>query len=211
MPDRTKLDGRRPRVCDGVLRPFAPVAHRGLPARNAGQAGGRSGLGSLPDDSGLVARTLGRCALHLVASPAYLAKATPIALPHDIGPAEVLCFTGTTTLDLHHSDGASAHIDPAPRFSSNQMSSILLQALAGTGVALLPTAFLTKELEHGDLVVVLPDWRSGDMPVSAVYPRHQIMPTRVRTFIDLLAARFPKDLRGTHHPLRRKVSPARTG
>ena len=168
-------------------------------------------LGALPDSSSLVGRTLGRSRMQLFASPGYLAGQRPIERPYDLTRTDLLCFAGTPSFDLRHGDGSTVRIDAAPRFTSNHLSSLLRQAIAGRGVAILPDALLASELAEGRIARVLPDWRSDDLPITAIYARHRVVPPRVRSFLDVLVAQFPRRLEALNPPKGRKVYPGVPG
>jgi DNA-binding transcriptional LysR family regulator len=57
--------------------------------------------------------------------------------------------------------------------------------LAGLGIAQLPaTRHVLEHVERGELVLVLPDWSAGELPIQVLWPRHRRLPARVRAFID---------------------------
>lgn len=151
-------------------------------------------VGALRDDSGLVARSLGAAALKLVASPDYLKAHAPIDHPNDIEAQQLMSFAGYGTARLHHANGEACEIDIAGRFAGNQLSSLRHQAVAGHGIALVPAAFLARELASGELVTVLDDWRGEAQPIHIVYLAQRIVSRRLRTFIDHVVAHFPRRL-----------------
>jgi len=151
-------------------------------------------VGALRNDSGLVARSLGSATLQLVASPGYLAANKPIGHPGDIDAGQLMSFSGFGTARLRHADGGVRELNIAGRFSGNQLSSLRNQALAGRGIALVPAAFLTRQLASGELVTVLPDWRGEEQPIHVIYLRQRIVSRRLRSFIDHLIAHFPRQL-----------------
>ncbi|MBB6470366.1 DNA-binding transcriptional LysR family regulator [Aminobacter lissarensis] len=151
-------------------------------------------VGALRDDSGLVARSLGAAALKLVASPDYLKAQPPIDHPNDIEAHQLISFAGYGTAQLHHANGEACEVDIAGRFAGNQLSSLRHQAVAGHGIALVPAAFLARELASGELVTVLDDWRGEAQPIHIVYLAQRIVSKRLRTFIDHVVAHFPRRL-----------------
>lgn len=151
-------------------------------------------VGALRDDSGLVARSLGSAALKLVASPEYLGKRPPIGHPDDIPPSQLMSFAGYGTTQLHHVDGDVRELTIAGRFAGNQLSSLRHQTVAGHGIALVPAAFLGRELADGELVTMLPEWRGEAQPIHIVHLRQRIVSRRLRSFIDHVVAHFPRQL-----------------
>lgn len=72
----------------------------------------------------------------------------------------------------------------------NNENAIRLAALAGLGVALLPTYIVGADLQRGDLHTVLSEYIATETSLYAVYlPNRQLSP-KVRTFVDFLLARF---------------------
>ena len=63
-------------------------------------------------------------------------------------------------------------------------------AVAGQGIALLPTFIVGSALQSGELRTVLPDRAPSDITLCAIYPRHRHLSAKVRLFVDLLIARF---------------------
>ncbi len=151
-------------------------------------------VGALRDDSGLVARSLGAAALKLVASPDYLKAHPPIGHPNDIEAQQLMSFAGYGTARLHHANGEACEVDISGRFAGNQLSSLRHQAVAGHGIALVPAAFLARELASGELVAVLPEWRGEAQPIHIVYLAQRIISRRLRSFIDHVVAHFPRRL-----------------
>jgi DNA-binding transcriptional LysR family regulator len=68
---------------------------------------------------------------------------------------------------------------------------VLELALAGCGVALLPTWLAGPALREGRLIRVLPGWeaRTGraEPAIWAVYPPKKIVSSKVRAFVDFQA------------------------
>ncbi|MEL7022192.1 MAG: LysR family transcriptional regulator [Pseudomonadota bacterium] len=76
------------------------------------------------------------------------------------------------------------------RMWSNNGEVLKHAALSGQGIALLPTFIVGAELQSGQLHSVLPDYTPTDLTLSALYPRHRHLSTKVRAFTELLKARF---------------------
>ncbi|PLZ01407.1 LysR family transcriptional regulator [Burkholderia sp. WAC0059] len=80
------------------------------------------------------------------------------------------------------------------RFRGNDSEAVLELALAGCGIALLPTWLVDPMLRDGRLVHVLPGWeaRTGqaEPAIWAVYPPKKIVSSKVRAFVDFYAERI---------------------
>lgn len=66
-----------------------------------------------------------------------------------------------------------------------------LVALSGEGV-LLPSFILLEDLRSGALHQLLRAYRPLEFAINAIYPHRDHLSTKVRVFIDLLAAHFAR-------------------
>jgi DNA-binding transcriptional LysR family regulator len=77
------------------------------------------------------------------------------------------------------------------RLRADDSEAVLELALAGCGVALLPTWLVSAALREGRLAHVLPEWeaRTGraEPAIWAVYPPKKIVSSKVRAFVDFYA------------------------
>jgi DNA-binding transcriptional LysR family regulator len=150
------------------------------------------------EDSELVMKVLGESTQSLVASPALLERhAVPVvpaelpALPSlDLGPPH-----GDHVWQLDGPDGAAAAVHHQPRLVTDDMTALQLAALAGVGVAQLPTMMVRDEIERGALVAVLPEWVPRSGLVHAVFPSRRGLLPAVRELIDFLAAQFADEVK----------------
>lgn len=147
--------------------------------------------GGVLEDSGLFARRVLDDGLDgLVASPAYIAaRGTPASL-QDLAIHDCLVFahpSGRTTWSLSAHDGTDAEVQVAGRVSGNTVQALRKAALAGLGIALLPSAMTRRELRAGLLVPVLPQFHRKGHGVHLVYASRRHLPSAVLVFIDLLA------------------------
>ena len=63
-------------------------------------------------------------------------------------------------------------------------------ALAGQGVIREPSFLVGEDLAAGTLVVLLPEFRSIELGIYAVYPSRKHVSQKVRVLIDFLAEAF---------------------
>jgi len=54
----------------------------------------------------------------------------------------------------------------------------------GNGIAYLPTSLVFSEIKDGELVRILPEWRSAISPVHFVYPAQRFVAPKLSSFID---------------------------
>ena len=74
--------------------------------------------------------------------------------------------------------------------SANDASSRVQAALAGAGIALLPTFLAAPHIRSGQLLSLLPEYHPQEFGVFGVYASRKHMPATLRTMLDFLAARF---------------------
>lgn len=147
-------------------------------------------------DSSFVAKKLGMTYFAPFASAGYLkVRGTP-KHPKDLGQHTCVRFTplGRDSWTLVNKTGARVKVSLNGGVATDDLAMARELALAGQGVALLPTFLCREDRERGKLKAVLSDWKSEVRPVNFVYPRHGFTPLKVAAFID-----FATD------PLRRRL------
>ncbi len=78
----------------------------------------------------------------------------------------------------------------AGRFSANNGLLLLEAALAGCGLALLPTFLAGPHVVNGDLDIVLAEFEEPSLTIQAAWAHQRHMSARSRSFIDHLATYF---------------------
>ncbi len=79
---------------------------------------------------------------------------------------------------------------PEPVLSTGHIDLLLAAALAGLGIAGLPSFVVDEALRDGRLVRVLPQWRGVTLTLYAAMPTRKHVPARTRAFVDFLLASF---------------------
>jgi len=148
-------------------------------------------------EDGLVMRTFREVDEFLVASPAYLKAAAPLAEPAELKHHTTLDYAGEfdrRPWELLGPRGESEAVEHRPRIVCHDFVVLRAAALAGLGVARLPEIVVRDDLQSGALVRVLPSWRSPQGIVHVVFPTRRGMLPAVRALIDFLAERLPATL-----------------
>ena len=138
-------------------------------------------------DSSLIARKLGSFRTILVASPSYLSQRGLPKLPTDLTAHDCIGFTNHIGWPMWALERGEHRADVRPEgpLVSNSSETVLLAALDGMGIALVPTWMAEAPLESGELLHVMPEWQSiHDVPVQAVMPPGSLVPAKVRAFLD---------------------------
>jgi DNA-binding transcriptional LysR family regulator len=150
--------------------------------------------GGILEDSGFFARkVLDAGTDGLVASPAYIARQGLPATLQDLADHDCLVFShpsGKATWRITGADGQEAEVQVAGRFSGNTAQALRKAAMAGLGIALLPSALTKRDLRAGLLVPVLPQYHRLGHGVHLVYPSRRYLPPAVSAFIDLVVSKL---------------------
>jgi DNA-binding transcriptional LysR family regulator len=148
--------------------------------------------GPLPDSS-LIARRLGVALMTACAAPSYIARHGEPKRPGDL--ADRSCFdcsaaklSGVWTFAA--ADGAETTVRVGQaRFHANSGEALRTLALRGEGIVLLPRFIVAHDLEAGRLVQLLDGYSAAPTMIHVVYPHSRLLPAKVRTFVEFLAAR----------------------
>ena len=150
--------------------------------------------GGILEDSSLFARkVLDAGNDGLVASPAYVARQGVPDTLQDLAGHDCLVFShpsGKATWRVTGPDGAQAEVQVAGRFSGNTAQALRKAALAGLGIALLPSTLTLRDLRAGLLVPVLPQYHRQGHGVHMVYPSRRYLPLAVSAFMDLVIGKM---------------------
>jgi len=144
-------------------------------------------------DSSLIARRLAPSHALLCAAPAYLRAHGAPARPEDLTRHACLLYSYQSEPGVWLLTGPDGErrVRVSGRLRANNGEALLEAAVAGFGLALLPSFIVGEAVRTGRLHPVLNGWRAGD-PVSihAIYPAGRNLSPKVRVFVDFLAERF---------------------
>jgi DNA-binding transcriptional LysR family regulator len=137
----------------------------------------------------LISRRLATCRSALCASPEYLqAHGTP-RRTDDLRRHR--CLNHALVNTAHFFQGANpADLAGIEAFSSNETSVLRRAALAGAGIAILPTYLVGADLREGRLQRVLPRLEPEALGIHALFLSRQHLPLALRLLIDFLVQRF---------------------
>ena len=79
---------------------------------------------------------------------------------------------------------------PEGRFRADNGEAILQAAIAGLGIAALPTFLVSPCIESGALILLLPSYPLTEAGLFLVRPPGSPVPGKVRALTDLLLERF---------------------
>jgi DNA-binding transcriptional LysR family regulator len=143
-------------------------------------------------DSTLIARSLGRAAWFLVATPTYLKKHGRPKVPEDLDRHACLVFgTGLDAFHLRLENGERpVELTVAPRMVGTDMDQLRAAVTAGLGIGLLPAFVCVEEIRARRLERVLAAWSAPATPVHVVYPSTRHLSAKVKRFVEHLQERM---------------------
>jgi len=153
----------------------------------------------VPPDTRVIARRIASNRRLLCASPAYLARAGMPTVPNDL--ARHACIgirqgdEAYGTWRLTNGRGATQRTQAVKTrgpLATNDGEIAVSWALDGHGIVMRAEWDIARYLRSGRLVQVLPGYRTPEADIHAVYPQRHQLSTRVRAFVDFMAAALAK-------------------
>ncbi|WP_321968975.1 LysR family transcriptional regulator [Paraburkholderia tropica] len=148
-------------------------------------------ISSLPDSS-MVCRKLAVTEMVACASPGYLASHDTPDHPQQLTRHRVLAYTYFAGRDEWRFYGPEGEVvvRTQARVYSNNGDTCRTIALRDGGIILQPSFMVSEDLKRGDLVRLMPNYRSVELGIYAVYPSRKQLPLKVRCLVDFLAGAF---------------------
>jgi DNA-binding transcriptional LysR family regulator len=128
----------------------------------------------------------------LVASPSYLAKNGAPADPRALAEHQCIVMARDSGHASWRLEGPSGSIEVtvSGRFRANSAGAVMQAAIAGLGIALLPSPVCIAEIQAGRLVRVLRELRHEAASVYATFPNRRHIPRAVSIFVDFVAEKL---------------------
>lgn len=143
-------------------------------------------------DSSLIAKRLGKMPLVTLASPAYLAQfgtpQHPKALDGQQMVGYALPSSGRIEALEFKINGKYEEVMLAHPLVTNGADAYMAAALAGFGLVQAPLYDVKAQIQNGQLTEVLADFPPNAMPLAILYPQKRHHSSRVKHFVDWLAA-----------------------
>ncbi|XIH61338.1 LysR family transcriptional regulator [Pantoea sp. SGAir0184] len=142
------------------------------------------------DDPTLVTRRLAPCKMVLCASTDFLKKYGMPETPDDLSRMPRLAFSQAISAGdwtIYDTDNRPHTIESRCRLTSNNIHLLMEAALGGTGIVYGPCFVFREHIRQGQLIELLPDYRTSELTIQAVYPSAMRIPFKVRTFVDFIA------------------------
>jgi DNA-binding transcriptional LysR family regulator len=148
-------------------------------------------IAHLPSSS-LVSRKLAATRMVLCASPGYLRRQGMPAHPSEIAQHTVFTYALLAMGEQWAFEGpeGSVSVKVTPRMRSNSGDTCCEAALQHQGIVLQPSFMVATHLRSGALVEVLPQYRSIELGIYAVYASRKHVSPKVRALIEFLVEAF---------------------
>jgi DNA-binding transcriptional LysR family regulator len=145
-------------------------------------------------DERLVARPLLAWHEMTCASPAYLEQYGEPQTPQALAEHRCLLNSHYSGREewLYHQQHELLRVRVSGPFASNHYSLLKKAALAGAGIARLPSYLLQAELADGRLRWLLRDYQTRRMPMYLVHPYQGGLPKRTQVLADYLIGWFKR-------------------
>ena len=149
---------------------------------------------TLEESGSLVIKRLDEARSVLVASPRLLERqGTPLTVEEAsrLDSVAMSATDGVASIQLTHPSGREALLQQRPRLIADDLLTLKLAVLGGTGMGSLPDYMCEEELRDGRLVQLLPEWTRPVGVVHAVFPSRRGLSPAVRSFLDFLGEYVP--------------------
>lgn len=148
-------------------------------------------IARLPSSS-LVSRRLASTRMVVCASPEYLRRHGTPRHPAEIARHTVFSYTLLAAGEHWSFEGPQGPVSVkvTPRMRSNSGDTCCTAALMHQGIVLQPSFMVSSHLRSGALVEVLPEYRSMELDVYAVYASRKHLTPKVRVLVDFLVEAF---------------------
>lgn len=152
-------------------------------------------FGETADTTGLISRKLAEQRALLVAAPGYIARRGMPAAPEDLPRHD--CITGVRRevpvgFRIARPGSPPERLRITPTHEVGDGSAVVDAAIAGLGIAQMPSSLVAAPLSDGRLVEVLPEFATVPVGIYALWPETRHLLTRVRYVVDLLAEKGAK-------------------
>ncbi|CAM3927289.1 putative HTH-type transcriptional regulator LtrA [Pseudomonas reidholzensis] len=151
-------------------------------------------------DPNLIARRLSVCRSVVCAAPGYLRQHGVPQRVEDLSQHNCLthAYFGHSVWQFEVA-GSQVAVPVQGNISANEAMTLQKAAVAGAGIAMLPTYQAACALHSGELVRLLPAARPRELTLNAVYTSRKHMPATLRSMLDFLAQRFKDEPEWDRH------------
>jgi DNA-binding transcriptional LysR family regulator len=145
------------------------------------------------DDSSLISRKIFASSSVVIAAPSYLKRMGIPNTVDELSHHQTITYSHLKQPDVWrfiNNKGMEECIKVQSRILTNSSELEISLCVAGHGIMLMPRFNLNGEIERGDLVELLTDYKQPEINVYLVYPSRKHMSAKVRSFIDFVSAQL---------------------
>lgn len=144
------------------------------------------------ENSTLVSKRLATTRMVLCASPQYLKLHGTPRHPSELAHHAVISYSYWSTKDEWHFEGplGPVSVKTKPCIHTNNGDTCRAAALASQGIILQPSFLVGDDLASGALLELMPEFRSLELGIYAVYPTRKHVSPKVRALLDFLTNHF---------------------
>lgn len=148
-------------------------------------------IATLPSSS-LISKRLASTRMVLCASPGYLQSHGRPTHPSELVEHQVMGYSYWSSGDKWQFNRSEdlVSVTLKPWMHTNNGDTCLALALAGEGIILQPSFMVNSYLANGQLVELMPEYKSIELGIYAVYPSRKHITPKLRALIDFLFGRF---------------------
>jgi DNA-binding transcriptional LysR family regulator len=140
----------------------------------------------------LVVRKLNTSRRVLCAAPEYLERRGTPRTPEDLAAHDCLSYGYVAAPGEWHLTGADGErvVKVSGPLITSHRHVMLAAVIRGLGIVYGPVDFFRDELEAGNLMPVLPDYKLPEATIYAVYPVSRQLSAKLKAFNDFMAGYF---------------------
>lgn len=148
-------------------------------------------IARLPSSS-LISRKLSSTRMILCASPKYLKRHGTPSHPSELARHTIAAYSLLSMGEVWEFDGPQGRvaIKVDPRMRTNSGDTCRAVALRHEALVIQPSFLVGEDIRSGALLEILPEFRSMEMGIYAMYPTRKHVLPKVRLLIDYLVEAF---------------------
>ena len=145
-------------------------------------------------NSTMVSKKLTDTRIVLCASPKYLKEHGIPKKPADLANHQVINYSYWAGKEewIFNGPNGKESVNIKPFMQTNNGDTCLIAALANQGIVLQPSFIVGDAIRAGDLVEIMPKYKSIELGIYAIFPTRQHIAPKVRVLIDFLVEYFSK-------------------
>ncbi|CAA0092386.1 HTH-type transcriptional regulator DmlR [BD1-7 clade bacterium] len=150
------------------------------------------------NDSTLVSKRLGYARAGLYAAPSYVERHGSPNRPSDLADHKTLVMSDASRMHewslertkVQKKNSAQTEtmtVEISPCMSINDFTSLRAIVAGGGGIANFPSYLVEDLVQSGELIAVLPDWKSPPINYFVLYPSHRGLTRKAKVWIEFFA------------------------